>query len=92
MDRGHERALSHTLVARQNPRIPQKPWHSGHRPDSLPATRKMLTLLLVALLHRLDRALAASFFESSAVRRQLAVLNRNCPGHDGIRPIADSGS
>ena len=41
--------------------------------------RKMLTLLLVALLHRLDRALAASYFESLAVRQQLAVLNRKTP-------------
>ena len=41
--------------------------------------RKMLTLLLVALLHRLDGALAASYFESLAVRRQLAVLNRKTP-------------
>ncbi len=39
----------------------------------------MLTLLLVALLHRLDRALAASYFESLAVRQQLAVLNRKTP-------------
>ena len=38
--------------------------------------RKMLTLLLIALLHRLDRALAASYFESLAMRQQLAVLNR----------------
>ena len=57
-------------------RTPQKPWQSGHRPDSLSAMRKMLILLLVALLHRLDRALAASYFESLAVRQQLAVLNR----------------
>jgi transposase InsO family protein len=41
--------------------------------------RKMLILLLVALLHRLDRALAASYFESLAVRQQLAVLNRKTP-------------
>ncbi len=41
--------------------------------------RKMLILLLVALLHRLDRALAASNFESLAVRQQLAVLNRKTP-------------
>ena len=39
----------------------------------------MLTLLLVALLHRLDPALAASYFESLAVRQQLAVLNRKRP-------------
>ncbi len=31
---------------------------------------------LIALLHRLDRALAASYFESLAMRQQLAVLNR----------------
>ena len=60
-------------------RTPQKPWLSGHRPDSLSAMRKMLILLLVALLHRLDRALAASYFESLAVRQQLAVLNRKTP-------------
>ncbi len=60
-------------------RTPQKPWQSGHRPDSLSAMRKMLTLLLIALLHRLDRALAASYFESLAVRRQRAVLNRKTP-------------
>ena len=41
--------------------------------------RKMLILLLVALLHRLDRALAASYFESLAMRKQLAVLNRKTP-------------
>ncbi len=41
--------------------------------------RKMLILLLVALLHRLDRALAASYFESLAVRQQMAVLNRKTP-------------
>ncbi len=41
--------------------------------------RKMLILLLVALLHRLDRALAASYFEGLAVRQQLAVLNRKTP-------------
>ncbi len=41
--------------------------------------RKRLILLLVALLHRLDRALAASYFESLAVRQQLAVLNRKTP-------------
>ncbi len=41
--------------------------------------RKMLILLLVALLHRLDRALAASYFESLAIRQQLAVLNRKTP-------------
>ena len=41
--------------------------------------RKMLILLLVALLHRLDRALAASYFESLAMRQQLAVLNRKIP-------------
>ncbi len=33
----------------------------------------------LALLHRLDRALAISYFESLAVRRQLAVLNRKTP-------------
>ncbi len=60
-------------------RTPQKPWQSGHRPDSLSAMRKMLILLLVALLHRLDRALAASYFKSLAVRQQLAVLNRKTP-------------
>jgi hypothetical protein len=38
--------------------------------------RKMLTLLLVALLHRLDQALAASYFESLAIRQRLAELNR----------------
>ncbi len=41
--------------------------------------RKMLILLLVALLHRLDRALAASYFESLALRQRLAVLNRKTP-------------
>ncbi len=41
--------------------------------------RKMLTLLLVAVLHRLDRALAASYFESLAMRQQLAMLNRKTP-------------
>ena len=41
--------------------------------------RKMLILLLVALLHRLDRALAASYFESLAMRQQLAVLSRKTP-------------
>ncbi len=60
-------------------RTPQNPWLSGHRPDSLSAMRKMLILLRVALLHRLDRALAISYFESLAVRRQLAVLNRKTP-------------
>jgi len=39
----------------------------------------MLILLLVALLHRLDRSLAASYFESLAMRQQLAVLNRKTP-------------
>ena len=39
----------------------------------------MLILLLVALLHRLDRALAASYFESLGMRQQLAVLNRVTP-------------
>jgi len=39
----------------------------------------MLILLLVALLHRLDRTLAASYFECLAVRQQLAVLNRKTP-------------
>ncbi len=38
--------------------------------------RKMLIPLLVALLHRLDRAMAASFFESLAGCQQLAVLSR----------------
>jgi hypothetical protein len=38
--------------------------------------RKLLILLLVAVLHRLDTALAASYFESLAVRQQLAVLKR----------------
>lgn len=60
-------------------RTPQKLWLSSHRPDSLSAMRKMLILLLVALLHRPDRALAASYFESLAVRQQLAVLNRKTP-------------
>ncbi len=41
--------------------------------------QKMLTLLLVVLLHRLDRASAASNFESLAVRQQLAALNRKTP-------------
>ena len=41
--------------------------------------RKMLIVLLVALLHRLDRTLAASYFECLAVRQQLAVLNRKTP-------------
>jgi len=41
--------------------------------------RKMLILLVVVLLHRLDRALAASYFESLAMRQQLAVLNRKTP-------------
>ena len=41
--------------------------------------RKMLILLPVALLHRLDRTLAASYFESLAMRQQLAVLNRKTP-------------
>ena len=57
----------------------QKAWLSVHPPDSLSAMRKMLTLLLVALLHRLDRALTASYFESLAMRQQLAVLNRKTP-------------
>jgi hypothetical protein len=39
----------------------------------------MLTLLLAALLHRLDRALAASYFESLAIHQKLAVLNRKTP-------------
>ena len=37
--------------------------------------RKMFTLFLVARLHRLDAALAASYFESLAVRQWLVVLN-----------------
>ena len=41
--------------------------------------RKMLILLLVALLRRFDRALAASYFEGLAVREQLAALNRKTP-------------
>jgi hypothetical protein len=41
--------------------------------------RKMLTLLLLALLNHLDPALAASYFENLAVRQQLAVLNRRTP-------------
>ncbi len=41
--------------------------------------RKMLILLLVALLPRLDRAVAASYFENLAIRQQLAVLNRKTP-------------
>jgi hypothetical protein len=41
--------------------------------------RKLLILLLVAVLHRLDTALAASYFESLAVRQQLAVLKRRTP-------------
>ncbi len=41
--------------------------------------RMMLILLLVTFLHRLDRALAASYFESLAMRQQLAVLNRKTP-------------
>ena len=45
-------------------------------PDSLSAMRKRLALLLGALLHRLDRGLAASYLESLAMRRQLAVPNR----------------
>ncbi len=48
-------------------RTPQKPWQSGHRPDSLSAMRKMLILLLVALLHRLDRALAGAPVFAGAV-------------------------
>ena len=40
---------------------------------------RRFTLLLIALLHRLDRALAISYFESLAVRRQRAVLNRKTP-------------
>jgi len=39
----------------------------------------MLILLLVALLHRLDRPLAASYIESVVMRQQLAVLNRKTP-------------
>ena len=60
-------------------RTPQKAWQSGHRPDSFSAMRKILILLLVALLHRLDRELASSCFESLAIRQQLAVLNRKTP-------------
>ena len=48
-----------THLCSSKSRTPQKPWLSGHRPDSLSAMRKRLILLLVALLHRLDRALAA---------------------------------
>jgi putative transposase len=39
----------------------------------------MLSLLLVALLNRLDPALAASYFENLAVHQQLAVLDRKTP-------------
>lgn len=41
--------------------------------------QNMLTLLLVALLHRLDPAVASAHVESLAVRQQLAVLKRRMP-------------
>ncbi len=65
--------------ASPEPRTMQKAWLSVYPPDSLSAMRKMLSLLFVALLNRLDPALAASYFENLAVRQQLAVLDRKTP-------------
>ena len=78
-DRYRRVARGNLTCGSSKSRTPQKPWLSDPRPDSLSGMRKMLIVLLVGLLHRLDRALAASYFECLAVRQQLAVLNRKTP-------------
>ena len=55
------------LVRRSNPGAaatlaPQQPWLTGHRPDSLSITRTMLTLPLVARLHRTAKYLLYKCF------------------------------
>jgi hypothetical protein len=59
--------------------MPQYPWLSGHRQDSLLAMRMMLCLLLLALLRAADPDVAATHLEKLALRRQLAVFKSKRP-------------
>ena len=59
--------------------MPQYPWLSGHRQDSLLAMRMMLCLLLLALLRAVDPDVAATHLEKLALRQQLAVFKSKRP-------------
>ena len=59
--------------------MPQYPWLSGHRQDSLLAMRMMLCLLLLAILRAVDPDVAATHLEKLALRQQLAVFKSKRP-------------